>query len=150
MWRVRNVDHLVYARSCWPETRLFGRVGRGCTFLLLMLRIPLRVPSLAPICGDLHDRTRFDVSLPVTKLRSNFHFQMGSHSSSWPEQGRIGMPKVHDICAYAHFVLPMPSTTSAIVSPIALIFRAFGYVCGNKIGSQVDANMRLFTKSFFR
>ncbi len=71
----------------------------------------------------------YELPLPVTKLRSIFHFRVGAHSLP-VEQGRIAMPKAglrcHGICAGAHFVQPMLSVMSAIVCLIALIFRAFG------------------------
>ncbi len=65
-----------------------------------------------------------ELSLPVAKLRSIFHFQLGAHSLP-VEQGRIEMPQV-PFAQTGAFVPPMLSATSVIVSLIALIFRSFG------------------------
>ncbi len=82
---------LLFARPCWPETCL---CGGAFTF---------RSPSKgAKLCTYLRwfarpDRTStepyYELPLPVTKLRSIFHFRVGSHSLP-VEQGRIEMPKV--------------------------------------------------------
>ncbi len=84
---------LPFARPCWPETCL---CGGAFTFRHGVL--PLRVPSFAPICGGLRGRTistepYYELPLPLTKLRSIFHFRVGAHSLP-VEQGRIEMPKV--------------------------------------------------------
>ncbi len=53
---IRNVDHLAFRkamlardRSVWP--------GRGFTFPLRVVVLPLGMPSFAPICSGLHGRT---------------------------------------------------------------------------------------------
>ena len=65
----------------------------------------------------------YELPLPVTKLISTFEWVLNPCRLS-----RAGLRclRCHDICAGAHFVPPMLSATSAIVSLIALIFRAFG------------------------
>ncbi len=117
---------LLFARPCWPETCLCGGMlhisPRGapskgaklCTYLRWFAR-PDRI-STEPY---------YELPLPVTKVRSIFHFRVGAHSLP-VEQGRIEMPKVPRHCAGAHFVQPMLSVMSVIVCLIALIFRAFG------------------------
>ncbi len=67
----------------------------------------------------------YELPLPVTKLRSIFHFRVGAHSLPI-EQGRVGIPRVPRHYAGAHFVPPLLSATSAILCLIALGFRAFG------------------------
>ncbi len=122
--RIRNVDHLAFARLCCPRHVCLGgsisprgapsRGAKLCTYLRWFAR-PDRVNT----------EPYYELPLPVTKLRSIFHFRVGAHSLP-VEQGRMRCLKCHDICAGAHFVPPMLSATSAIVSLIALIFRAFG------------------------
>ncbi len=116
--RIRNVDHVAFRKamlardmSFWGRLHISprGTPSRGaklCTHLRWFAR-PDRV-STEPY---------HELPLPLTKLRSIFHFRVGAHSLPvW----------CHDICAGAPFVPPMLSATSTIVSLIALIFRAFG------------------------
>ncbi len=85
---------LLFARPCWPETCLYGgglhisprcapsKGAKLCTYLRWFAR-PDRI-STEPY---------YELPLPVTKLRSIFHFRVGAHSLP-VEQGRIQMPKV--------------------------------------------------------
>ncbi len=102
--RIRNVDHLAFRKamlardmSVWGGLHISPRCAPSkgaklCTYLRWFAR-PDRI-STEPY---------YELPLPVTKLRSIFHFQVG-----------------------AHFVQPMLSVMSAIVCLIALIFWAFG------------------------
>ncbi len=69
----------------------------------------------------------YELPLPVTKLRSIFHFRV----HTWVlipcrlSRAELRCLRCHGICAGAHFVQPLLSVMSAIVCLIALIFRAF-------------------------
>ena len=92
--RVRNVDHLAFRKamlardmSVWGGLHISprGAPSKGaklCTYLRWFAR-PDRT-STEPY---------YELPLPVTKLRSIFHFRVGAHSLP-VEQGRIEMPKV--------------------------------------------------------
>ncbi len=92
--RIRNVDHLAFRKamlardmSVWGGLHISprGAPSEGaklCTYLRWFAR-PDRI-STEPY---------YELPLPVTKLRSIFHFRVGAHSLP-VEQGRIEMPKV--------------------------------------------------------
>ncbi len=124
--RIRNVDHLAFRKamlardmSVWGGLHISprGAPSKGaklCTYLRWFAR-PDRV-STEPY---------YELPLPVTKLRSIFHFRVGAHALPVSRAG-LRCLRCHGICAGAHFVQPMLSVMSAIVCLIALIFRAFG------------------------
>ncbi len=92
--RIRNVDHLAFRKamlardmSVWGGLHISprGAPSKGaklCTYLRWFAR-PDKT-STEPY---------YELPLPVTKLRSIFHFRVGAHSLP-VEQGRIAMPKV--------------------------------------------------------
>ena len=92
--RIRNVDDLAFRKamlardmSVWGGLHISprGAPSRGaklCTYLRWFAR-PDRI-SMEPY---------YELPLPVTKLRSIFHFRVSAHSLPI-EQGRIEMPKV--------------------------------------------------------
>ncbi len=92
--RIRNVDHLAFRKamlardiSVWGRLHISprGAPSRGaklCTYLRWFAR-PDRVNT----------EPYYELPLPVTKLRSIFHFRVGAHSLP-VEQGRIEMPQV--------------------------------------------------------
>ncbi len=92
--RIRNVDHLAFRKamlardmSVWGGLHISPRCAPSkgaklCTYLRWFAR-PDRI-STEPY---------YELPLPVTKLRSIFHFRVGAHSLP-VEQGRIQMPKV--------------------------------------------------------
>ncbi len=92
--RVRNVDHLAFRKAMLArDMSVWGGLHIS----------PRGAPSKgAKLCTALRwfarpDRTStepyYELPLPVTKLRSIFHFRVGAHSLP-VEQGRIQMPKV--------------------------------------------------------
>ena len=121
--RIRNVDHLAFRKamlaqdmSVWGRLHISprGAPSRGaklCTYLQWLVP-PDRV------------NTEPELPLSVAKLRSSFHFSGGC--SFRLSRAGLRCLRCHDICAGAPFVPPMLSATSAIVSLIVLIFRAFG------------------------
>ncbi len=124
--RIRNVDHLAFRKamlardmSVWGGLHISprGAPSRGaklCTYLRWFAR-PDRVNT----------EPYYELPLPVTKLRSIFIFGWVLIPCRLSRAG-LRCLRCHDICAGAPFVPPMLSATSAIVSLIALIFRAFG------------------------
>ena len=92
--RIRNVDHLAFRKamlardmSVWGDLHISPRTAPSkgaklCTYLRWFAQ-PDRI-STEPY---------YELPLPVTKLRSIFHFRVGAHSLP-VEQGRIEMPKV--------------------------------------------------------
>ncbi len=91
---IRNVDHLAFRKAMlardmyvWGGLHISprGAPSKGaklCTCLRWFAR-PDRTSTV----------TYYELPLPVTKLRSIFHFRVGAHSLP-VEQGRIEMPKV--------------------------------------------------------
>ncbi len=124
--RIRNVDHLAFRKAMLARDM----------YVLGGLHIsPRGAPSKgAKLCTYLRwfarpDRTStepyYELPLPVTKLRSIFHFRVGAHSLP-VEQAGLRCLRCHGIYAGAHFVRPLLPVMSAIVCLIALIFWAFG------------------------
>lgn len=68
----------------------------------------------------------YELSLPITKLRSIVHFRIGSHALP-VEQGRLGKPSIPGICTGAVSALPGLLVMSGIVSVIALMFMIFAW-----------------------
>ncbi len=127
--RIRNVDHLAFRKamlardmSAWGGLHILprGAPSRGtrgaklCTYLRWFAQ-PDRVNT----------EPYHELPLPVTKLRSIFHFGWVL-IPCWLSRAGLRCLRCHDICAGAPFVLPMLSATSAIMSLTALMFRAFG------------------------
>ncbi len=120
----RKVDHIAF-REAMP--------ARGMSIWEGLHISPHGAPSLGAKLGTYlwwfarPDKTNMapdsELPLPVTKLI--FHFRVGVIPCRLSRAG-LGCPRYHDICAKAHFVPPIPSAMSAIVSLIALIFRTFG------------------------